>query len=457
MIIVFVVLPKQSFSKIIYTDERINKIVDSLVPHIEAETGMKFNKFINIKIYNKKKLYTHIINENRKLYRGLLDAQKIKNIKILLRRAAYFGSKNYIALYSLTTHDIIININNLNRLFIQMNLDEVEQQSLFKLILLHEMIHAIDDQNFNIIEKFLSVNNIDSFQAYSALIEGHAEFVIKKLYKKLKMTHVYSKYIRRFNSFLGIFTKTERTQSSYCNFIYEKGKDFFEYIETERNGITETVLGRLFNNPPKTTLHILKPRSYLKQNLKPLYNLVSIFKEVDQFFPIETWVREDNDIAGLALRMAFKNAFDEEKVSEIVDYFMRGIVVSFRSKSDQVIDISIIECDTNTGASVFFDAYIKLYDKRIEEIEKNPFTMIEQLSKKNISIPYSEKSYYLEYKQSSTMLNPVKYNLILSKINNFVVEISMSNYDWGPMFYLSFTNYLLKRIMLVSSNNGTSK
>jgi hypothetical protein len=122
------------------------------------------------------------------------------------------------------------------------------------LVVTHEMVHALDDQYFNLDKLQNSRNNTEELQALSSLVEGHAVYVTEIIADKLEIPETIRTFSKKTTADMN---DTQRLSSER----YTKGYEFVEAIIKAKGA--EGIVSA-FKSPPVSTIQILYPQEYLK-------------------------------------------------------------------------------------------------------------------------------------------------------------------------------------------------
>ena len=146
--------------------------------------------------------------------------------------------------------------------------DLVFSGNLDKMLLSHELTHALQDQNFDLLKFPLKVKtNDDLALATSALIEGDATVLMTRWYVENVDP---SKMLGDLGAMFGQNTAKLREAPPYLRellmFPYQEGQQFATTLYS--SGGTAAI-DAAFRNPPTTTKDILHPDRFLQQRATP--------------------------------------------------------------------------------------------------------------------------------------------------------------------------------------------
>ena len=441
----FVVLPKV-YAKFNPTINHIKKTANKMIPYIEREVGKSFIHRTKFKEISPKSLYKIIIKENTSSIKGLSTKLKSSELNIISKKAAYIGSKYYLALYSLVSWDIYIVSKNINKYMHKYKLSNNQKEELLSLIITHELVHALDDQYFGILSTFKSIDNYDSYQSFSSIVEGHAEYVVERIANKLG----YNDVLKYYYEFISEYSDDPEIDSyiKYLEFTYHKGKDFFEYIENKNGYVSTSTLKHIFVNPPNKTLLIHFPEKYFENYVPPNINFEQVFEDIKQFLPKENWYNENDKIGEFALRMMLQSEMTSDQMNNLLKNFVDGQIITFRSNENQILTISIVVFHTENSANLFYSTYQNIYSNKIQSLNNDKNIFIEDIKEEYVTIPETTNSKLFEYRLSYDNTNFFHYRIVLSKTSFIVIELNMINFEMGSMFYTNLINYILNKISL---------
>ena len=146
--------------------------------------------------------------------------------------------------------------------------DLVFSSNLYKMLLSHELTHALQDQNFDLQKFPLKIkDNDDLALATSALVEGDATVVMTRWYVENIDP---AKMLGDLGAILGQNTAKLREAPPYLRemllFPYQQGQQFAMTLFT--SGGTGAI-DAAFRNPPTCTKDILHPEKFLRHHATP--------------------------------------------------------------------------------------------------------------------------------------------------------------------------------------------
>lgn len=224
------------------------------------------------------------------------------------------------------------------------------KQEIAAEIIAHELIHAIQSENFESPE----LEFYDEKQAWSALIEGDAIFTARQ-FSMLRVKED-SLYIECLNSILPAIEqcKAHRLDSISClkMFPYDYGEEFIDILFDY--GGWETVNNAYYNSPVSTE-QILHPKKYLNNELpENLESPMSLSEE---------WNLERADRMGEHfVFIMLANWLDDDQARLASEGWGGDKLEYFESGSDQLL-IWYLRWDSIKDAEEFYESFNLLINK----------------------------------------------------------------------------------------------
>ncbi len=137
--------------------------------------------------------------------------------------------------------------------------------------LVHEVMHAVHDAQFPLDQLMEGIVDMDSAQAFNALVEGHAQFHARRICE----AQGWQAGFERFSSAIGWFPPTEdavrallmKVAIAQMGFWYETGEQFFVAVHAARG---DEGVRLVFENPPMESILISEPDWYLQPETRPV-------------------------------------------------------------------------------------------------------------------------------------------------------------------------------------------
>jgi len=169
-------------------------------------------------------------------------------IKKRARRYAYRFPKWMLAEYSSKEHRICLLIERIRLWFDYLEYIEYVKTRVLRMLIVHEMIHAYDEDRFKRVSQSRSILERPKWEIYDALLEGHAQFETMHIMKDIGDLSLFSRWEER-----------SKKPDSGQAFAYYHGRLFFSALSKRGH---PNFVGEVFSNPPKTKEEIINPKKY---------------------------------------------------------------------------------------------------------------------------------------------------------------------------------------------------
>jgi predicted transcriptional regulator len=421
--------------KAFYTLEQAKKNAVELIPVIERVTGKQFKQIPEIKLIEGKKLGNILIREaGIKILNNSNKLIEKDDKSFPTNKPLYFG------LYGSLDHVIYLLPKRIDFICEILNLDKKHGMDIVKVIIAHELTHALQDQYLNMWHQRNSIPGKEELDAYSATVEGYAVFVSKKVAKQIGINKdiidlfPLVKSIEKELNTKHQFTQTSAFQSPLNN-IYTLGEQFINYhYEKGGNKAIWDILAHLpvniamISNPELYTRQLYDYMNY-KQLLYNLYDYQSHYKN-NQF------IYKNNSISQLDLDTFFRInnfPFNKELLSKIKHYQ----VYSVYSHDILLVEISFVILENSLYAShlsVLKEKFIShLFNNIQDYIKKEPWENINIATDCVSSIDFLKQSSITLKVNDSNMKKVIRKNIqsIIQK-NNMVIVHNDGTFNLTP-------------------------
>lgn len=250
-------------------------------------------------------------------------------------------SGTYAALYSTASQQVMVSDSLLSSYIQSVGNDANAITEALNALLIHELVHAADDTRFGI-HRNRNLNFRASF-AQSAVYEGHAQFVTRKICQSVQcLSGLGSLDQFMFGDQLAPNQMTQPVQAVSRNVLeysYVEGERFIQSLAGRENGAA--LLKKALQNPPLDPIQILDPDSYPNQTREGLNQaLLTATSEIDHPWASSPWVRvETSPLKGVNLRS------DPARRTAAVDGFTRLIrgMIALQHYDQSDVDASPVE------------------------------------------------------------------------------------------------------------------
>lgn len=189
-------------------------------------------------------------------------------------------------------------------------------------VMVHELCHALDDRKFDFGKRLLGATTADAVTAFSAVIEGHAQLLTRRVCKVSGWTDGFDAFTESIGAVPAIDVGGEMTMllvratAAAMATAYLDGERFAAAVLEAR---PETGSRDLFESPPKDAETILQPQWYLDPKTRPAL-LYDVEPAIDAFmakFDAAVWSSSRNSPTGKQLATGM-TMLPQEDVNAVV-------------------------------------------------------------------------------------------------------------------------------------------
>ncbi len=176
------------------------------------------------------------------------------------------------AKYAWSTKSFLVVPKNWERFARALKRPELTADNALRAVMVHELCHAIDDRKFDIGKCLLGANTVEAVDAFSAVLEGHAQLVARRVCK----VRGWSDGFDAFTGAIGAIPEGAadgeammlqlRTAAAALSTAYVDGERFVAAIVEAR---PDSGASDVFRSPPKDADTVLHPGWYLDPKSKP--------------------------------------------------------------------------------------------------------------------------------------------------------------------------------------------
>lgn len=264
-------------------------------------------------------------------------------------------SRALLGKYATEKREILVLPGNFDRLSKLLEIEGLASDETLFAVLVHENVHAAQYQAFDWPKTAAACKTTESLQAFNAVIEGHAQFITRRLCQSEEQKRGFEIFTSAIgavpNSGDAATQMLSRVMAASSAMAYHDGEVFIR--ELFAKGGKEGVK-RAFTNPPTSLDEILRPEWYLDPESRPAdrFDLELGLSSALELFPKE----EDYTHQVVKLRRpaieAALSLLPKEEVQECLESFVRG-TVAIISKGETAFIPALMEMKTPLDATRF--------------------------------------------------------------------------------------------------------
>ncbi len=278
------------------------------------------------------------------------------------------AAPSVVARYSIAENAILIRPGSFAEFAEVLGIPEVDSPGQVMSVLLHELVHAADEELYGCASTRRGLRTADAGRAYNAVLEGHAQLVARRLAEELGLAGSFEVYTRSLSAAPRALDASgiPSGPSALVATIYEDGESFVEALH--RDGGDDAVR-RAFSNPPADLSLISHPEWFLHPEARPRPGLdLAAGLDVLAGALTEDWLRQQASLSEreFAAKLAL---LEEQEIAPIAGTLrqarrLRAVLGPSSLKGE--ISLTLLELDSAEASTRYVEAYFRARKLRDE-------------------------------------------------------------------------------------------
>jgi hypothetical protein len=363
-----------------FTAEEVTAWVKELIPLVEKGAGRKFRQQPVVRLAKRDEVFEALTRDLVPQYKSLNPGWSDGQVRDEATRQARPLAMCFLGKYGFTDGTVYLLAGNVKPLFKLCDTDEKLLSAIVKLVVAHELTHALQDQELDLKTKLAAIKSVDASLAISAAMEGHAVFVQDSVGQALELDAAVLETSRLFSAGAVKFHDPaleiiNRVVASQYDQVYLGGRDFIRFHH-EKGGNDR--VWEVLAHPPASTAMVRLPATYAAVT-GTSFDYAKILDGLQGDFGKADWVVQNTEVGEFQLRSIY-GSLDEEKVREIVSHIDHVQALVFRtSDGKRMGNVSLFVLDDEHYAPTLVAAVESLAKKNIADLEKSDTLAVEQV------------------------------------------------------------------------------
>jgi len=285
-----------------FTEKEIQSFALEVAPHIERIMQRKFKRMPPIVVGDAEAVARILAADLEPSIRKEQPELKEAELGALALAQARQKVPEILGKYGVKAERLGLLPQNLMETLEASQIDRKHAAAIMKLLLAHELTHALQAQYVDILDLLVRQPGEDATLAYAAVIEGHPMFVQERVGEAIGLGTAVGEYARVFSASEPDFPDAECcSEAAYRHFMYATGKRFIEYHYLK--GGAER-LWEILARPPALSSMITRPETYSPSPPKRP-DLSKAFAEIEKGFSAKRWAVHQRDLGDIHLRSLY--------------------------------------------------------------------------------------------------------------------------------------------------------
>jgi len=300
-------------------DAGLRALVARAVPAVERATGRKFAKPPAVALADVGDVMRSLRDDLQPATSAFYAGQPQARIEKALQFRADLFAASLLGKYGVQSRELYVLPHMVGINLALVKWSDADQAQVLHLVVLHELVHAMQDQEIGLATRLARCTGADSGEALSMLIEGHAVFCSERAAKELGIDAAIAPLRAVFAGAhdpaeMPACDLTTRRLRGHNGMLYLRGTAFFA-AEHARGG-DDRCWEVLRTDLPSTRL-VLEGK-----DLQPRPSLASAFEGIDARLAGRNWTVGRGELSGLLVRG--ENARDLEALEPLLAKWHAG-------------------------------------------------------------------------------------------------------------------------------------
>jgi hypothetical protein len=281
-----------------------------------------------------------------------------------------------LAKYVFESDDVLIQPEAFERVAARAGMPELLEEPCVRAVLLHEFVHAADDERHDFSRLFQGCRSTDALRAATAVVEGHAQLVARDLAERFGCVEGLATYTRAITAPPRALVESGdtgsqlalRTQSMLAASSYVDGEAFFVALRAAGG---EEVVQRAFREPPADTVVIARPEWFLDPGSRPhaAFDLEPALDAFADELDGDGWTEQRISVSAADLR-ALLAPLAPEEVDALAATLRQNRVHGSGTALGQQVSLALFEFGTAAEAAAYLEAYERMQRGRDEQMKE---------------------------------------------------------------------------------------
>ncbi len=342
-------------SKLVLSEEDVAAMIKKAEPLIEEAAERKFKKRMKYKVVERDTIYDMIRKSSSSLYKKQFKNIDKETLKRQMETEARQISQNIMGLYSQHKKYFYVVPSNMDFSMEYYQVKKENFNDFVFMVVVHEMVHALDDQHFKLAKLQRRCKDTEELQALMNLVEGNAVYITEKIADKLNIPASVRTFSKEITSELNDAQKIASQK-------YIKGYEFIEAIVKEKGmkGIAAA-----FKSPPVSTRQILYPEEYFNPVEIADLDYSELLKSASRDIPVENMQCQTMAVGAMDIEKSLvSSGLPQDEASAVAKGCLSG---SSYSAVKQVVkpkelNIQIYRFRDGEALAKYHDANKKIYE-----------------------------------------------------------------------------------------------
>jgi hypothetical protein len=330
---------------------------------VEAATGVKLTEGIDVVISTPDRIGRILLEELQSQFEVVEgDAEtarkRAKATAAVLRKAM-------MAKYEWGAKRIHVSPENIERTARLLEEPKLLSPHGVRAVLVHEFVHAADDRKHDLHGVLRRLKTAEHYQAFAAVVEGHAQFVTRRIAAEHGWTDAFETFTRCIGKVPEDHVEGEalrlllRVVATELSMAYREGERFIQAVHARAG---DAGVAKVLEDPPRELELIHEPAWYLDPEKRPALTVrfEEALKRAAEGFDPESWTRRMRTLvrAQLEAALSLLPAETRNRTLDNAKHFRALILNPKAAPQSKMVMIGLAE-HTSPEEAVYYLAAIR--------------------------------------------------------------------------------------------------
>ncbi len=407
-----------------FSEEEARQYLEEVLPLVEKSAHRKFKVKPNLRVAGREEVARSLAQDILVQLTKLNPQLSFEQAKEIADGQSKAMAPFLLGKYGFVDKTLYILPRNVPPLIKLARIPGSMVSALVKVVLSHELTHALQDQHIDLGLTLSTITSQDRSLAFNATIEGHAVFIQDSVGTALVLDKEIIEFSRMFVA--GEVTGKEsleelrqKIHASQMEMVYLGGKSFIDFIYNQ--GGHERIW-KVLQNPPAKVSMILQPDTYSSKVVEIDY--ASVVKGLEKKFGDWEWQTTITEINSIALDALFAGMPPDDRRKIVTGISHVHTLAAVAARSKKIAGVSIFIFEDSETVPEFLSAIEAMGKSGLERLENGKVRDIAFSEFKEMSASHSS---VLSYKVKPEGEPEVENKVFRIARGKALVEISDTN------------------------------
>jgi hypothetical protein len=436
-----------------FSEEEAGAYIAEVEPLVERVLGRQFKAKPQFKLTDRAGAAESLARDFVPQFKNLAPHLSDMEVEASARNEARKLAPALLGKYGMRDKILYLLPRNVAGLLAAAKVDPMQLKAIVKLVVAHELTHALQDQEVDLVKAMSRIRNGDESQAYSSLMEGQAVFVQDRVGEMLGLNDAVVDFSRMLSA--GAIKRDDpavellsHARAALYEEVYLGGQRFVAYY-VEHGGMAK--VWTIFERPPTESAMIAKPALY-SEAPRVMRDYTQVLLGIDRDFGNRDWKVQNITLGQANLRAAYAS-LDPQKRDELLDQIEASqAIIAVDQPAGMMGNVSLIvmrdSSFTRTGAG-----YLEEYTRSmIKKIQAGSAVKITDAKFEDFNGIKADVAYKVTFVIQAPGERKINEQVVRIARGKYLFELLTQNVDLTPEKIVEIAEKVFSRVTAPASN-----